>query len=209
MSSRRRTRSGRGSRRPTDAGRRTDGMTTAEQEKLRRLRKENKQLRLEREITCPRNRVKCRFGGRRHGRLGSARVLFRHLGPVNYNRVWGRGRSSGTPGSRRSTRSAAAWRVDWRPVTATQGWNRRHASGRRISIGRLRKFSTSEGLDLPGRSAPCNPARGGRAGRDQRLHACAGDRQRSALAGMLQPHRFLGQGCRHRAAGGSPRSASG
>jgi transposase len=33
-----------------DTGRRTDGMTTAEQEELRRLRKENKQLRLEREI---------------------------------------------------------------------------------------------------------------------------------------------------------------
>lgn len=33
-----------------DAGRRSDGMTTAEQEELRRLRRENKQLRLEREI---------------------------------------------------------------------------------------------------------------------------------------------------------------
>jgi transposase len=33
-----------------DAGRRTDGLTSAEQEELRRLRKENKQLRVEREI---------------------------------------------------------------------------------------------------------------------------------------------------------------
>lgn len=33
-----------------DAGRRSDGMRTAEQEELRRLRRENKQLRLEREI---------------------------------------------------------------------------------------------------------------------------------------------------------------
>jgi transposase len=33
-----------------DAGRRTDGVTTAEQEELRRLRRENKQLRVEREI---------------------------------------------------------------------------------------------------------------------------------------------------------------
>jgi transposase len=33
-----------------DAGRRQDGPTTAEQEELRRLRRENKQLRLEREI---------------------------------------------------------------------------------------------------------------------------------------------------------------
>lgn len=33
-----------------DGGRRTDGATTAEQEELRRLRRENKQLRVEREI---------------------------------------------------------------------------------------------------------------------------------------------------------------
>ena len=33
-----------------DAGERQDGPTTAEQEELRRLRRENKQLRLEREI---------------------------------------------------------------------------------------------------------------------------------------------------------------
>ena len=33
-----------------DAGTRTDGLTTAEREELRRLRRENKQLRTEREI---------------------------------------------------------------------------------------------------------------------------------------------------------------
>jgi transposase len=33
-----------------DAGRRSDGLTTAEREELRRLRRENRQLRLEREI---------------------------------------------------------------------------------------------------------------------------------------------------------------
>ena len=33
-----------------DAGRRTDGLTTAEREELRRLRRENKQLKIEREI---------------------------------------------------------------------------------------------------------------------------------------------------------------
>jgi transposase len=33
-----------------DEGRREDGLTTAEREELRRLRRENKQLRLEREI---------------------------------------------------------------------------------------------------------------------------------------------------------------
>ena len=33
-----------------DEGRREDGLTTAEQQELRRLRRENKQLRLEREI---------------------------------------------------------------------------------------------------------------------------------------------------------------
>jgi transposase len=33
-----------------DTGRRTDGLTTAEQEELRRLRRENRQLREEREI---------------------------------------------------------------------------------------------------------------------------------------------------------------
>jgi len=33
-----------------DAGKRQDGLTSAEHEELRRLRKENKQLRLEREI---------------------------------------------------------------------------------------------------------------------------------------------------------------
>lgn len=33
-----------------DAGRRTDGLTTAELEELRRLRRENKQLKIEREI---------------------------------------------------------------------------------------------------------------------------------------------------------------
>jgi transposase len=33
-----------------DAGRRTDGLTTAERDELRRLRKENKNLRIEREI---------------------------------------------------------------------------------------------------------------------------------------------------------------
>jgi transposase len=33
-----------------DDGRRTDGLTTEEQEELRRLRRENRQLRLEREI---------------------------------------------------------------------------------------------------------------------------------------------------------------
>ncbi len=33
-----------------DAGHRTDGLTTAEREELRRLRRENKQLKLEREI---------------------------------------------------------------------------------------------------------------------------------------------------------------
>ena len=33
-----------------DAGTRTDGLTTAEREELRRLRRENKQLRIEREI---------------------------------------------------------------------------------------------------------------------------------------------------------------
>jgi len=33
-----------------DEGRRTDGLTTAEREELRRLRRENKQLKIEREI---------------------------------------------------------------------------------------------------------------------------------------------------------------
>ena len=33
-----------------DAGHRTDGLTTAEREQLRRLRRENKQLKIEREI---------------------------------------------------------------------------------------------------------------------------------------------------------------
>lgn len=33
-----------------DSGRRTDGLTTAEREELARLRRENKQLRIEREI---------------------------------------------------------------------------------------------------------------------------------------------------------------
>lgn len=33
-----------------DTGRRSDGLTSAEQEELKRLRRENKQLRLEREI---------------------------------------------------------------------------------------------------------------------------------------------------------------
>ncbi len=33
-----------------DAGHRTDGLTTAEREELRRLRRENKQLKIEREI---------------------------------------------------------------------------------------------------------------------------------------------------------------
>ncbi len=33
-----------------DAGRRTDGLTTAERDELRRLRRENKQLKIEREI---------------------------------------------------------------------------------------------------------------------------------------------------------------
>jgi len=33
-----------------DEGRRTDGMTTQEREELRRLRRENKQLKIEREI---------------------------------------------------------------------------------------------------------------------------------------------------------------
>lgn len=33
-----------------DAGRRDDGLTSAEREELRRLRRENKQLRIEREI---------------------------------------------------------------------------------------------------------------------------------------------------------------
>jgi transposase len=33
-----------------DAGRRSDGLTTVEREELRRLRRENKQLKLEREI---------------------------------------------------------------------------------------------------------------------------------------------------------------
>jgi transposase len=33
-----------------DAGKRSDGLTSAEQEELKRLRRENKQLRLEREI---------------------------------------------------------------------------------------------------------------------------------------------------------------
>jgi len=33
-----------------DAGRRTDGLTSEEQEELKRLRRENKQLRIEREI---------------------------------------------------------------------------------------------------------------------------------------------------------------
>jgi len=33
-----------------DEGRRTDGQTTAEREELRRLRRENKQLKIEREI---------------------------------------------------------------------------------------------------------------------------------------------------------------
>src|SRR5579859_5315755 len=51
-----------------DAGRGNGGLTTAERDELNRLRRENRQLRLEREIlskACP-----CESGGRRPGSLG-------------------------------------------------------------------------------------------------------------------------------------------